>query len=76
MTKPTHISSYAEFEKTLSSNTCVIADFYADWCGPCKAIAPTFEALCAAESKPGKVAFVKVDVDRQQEIARQYSVSA
>ncbi|KAL8386998.1 hypothetical protein RB595_010235 [Gaeumannomyces hyphopodioides] len=49
---------------------------YADWCGPCKMIAPTFESLSTKFSKPNKIAFCKVDVDSQREIAQQYSVSA
>jgi thioredoxin len=76
MSKINHISSSAEFQKLISSNTCVITDFYADWCGPCKAIAPIFEQLATSHSQPGKVAFAKVDVDNQQEIAQKYGVSA
>jgi thiol-disulfide isomerase/thioredoxin len=49
---------------------------YADWCGPCKAIAPTYESLSTKHSKPNKVTFTKVNVDQQQGIARQYGVSA
>jgi len=49
---------------------------YADWCGPCKMIAPTFESLSTKYSKPNKITFCKVDVDSQQEVAQQYSVRA
>lgn len=49
---------------------------YADWCGPCKMIAPTFESLATKYSKPGKIAFCKVNVDSQREIASQYGVRA
>ncbi|KAF2136104.1 uncharacterized protein K452DRAFT_259622 [Aplosporella prunicola CBS 121167] len=76
MSKITHISASPQFKNILSSNTCVVADFYADWCGPCKAIAPIFEQLASAEAKPGRMAFVKVDVDAHQGIAQQYGVSA
>eukprot|EP00308_Calcidiscus_leptoporus_P008267 CAMPEP_0119362584 /NCGR_PEP_ID=MMETSP1334-20130426/9598_1 /TAXON_ID=127549 /ORGANISM="Calcidiscus leptoporus, Strain RCC1130" /LENGTH=848 /DNA_ID=CAMNT_0007377811 /DNA_START=11 /DNA_END=2557 /DNA_ORIENTATION=- len=51
----------------------VIADFYADWCGPCRRIAPAVEAL-SREFK--HVVFVKVDVDRNQEIASRCGVSS
>ncbi|KAF1991542.1 thioredoxin, partial [Aulographum hederae CBS 113979] len=70
------ISSSSHLNTVLSSNIYVIADFYADWCGPCKTIAPIFEQLAAQETKAGKVAFVKIDVDAQQDIAKTYGVSA
>ena len=54
----------------------MVTDFYADWCGPCKAIAPLFEQLARSETKPGKLVFVKVDVDSQQEISRANGVTA
>lgn len=49
---------------------------YADWCGPCKQIAPTFEALSTKFSKPNRITFAKVNVDNQKEIAQMYSVRA
>lgn len=49
---------------------------YADWCGPCKMIAPTFESLSTKYSKPKKITFCKVDVDNQQAVAQMYSVRA
>jgi thioredoxin 1 len=76
MSKINQISSSSQFSKLLSSHTYVITDFYADWCGPCKAIAPIFEQLATSHSQAGKLAFAKVDVDSQQDIARQYGVSA
>ncbi|KAF2089666.1 thioredoxin-domain-containing protein [Saccharata proteae CBS 121410] len=76
MSKITHINSTAQFNTLLSSNTYVVVDFHAQWCGPCKTIAPIFEQLATAEAKPGRIAFAKVDVDSQQGIAQQYGVSA
>ena len=62
-----------EFEtEVLKSNVPVLVDFYADWCGPCHAIAPTIEAL--SNEFEGKVKFVKVDVDANQEIASRYEI--
>lgn len=49
---------------------------YADWCGPCKMIAPTFESLSTKYSKPGKITFCKVNVDNHQSIAQSHGVSA
>jgi thioredoxin 1 len=70
------VTSASHFETLLSSSTYTIVDFYADWCGPCKAIAPVFQTLAEKETKPGKLQFVKVDVDAQQEVAKKYGVSA
>lgn len=46
------------------------------WCGPCKVISPIFEQLAAAESKPGRIVFAKVNVDNQRDVASTYGVSA
>jgi thioredoxin 1 len=70
------VTSSSHFSQLLSQSTYTIVDFYADWCGPCKAIAPVFQGLAEKETKPGKMQFVKVDVDSQQEIAKKYGVSA
>lgn len=70
------VTSDSHFETLLRSSTYTVVDFYADWCGPCKAIAPVFQALAEKETKTGKLQFVKVDVDAQQEIAKKYGVSA
>ncbi|KAK4156757.1 hypothetical protein C8A00DRAFT_12305 [Chaetomidium leptoderma] len=73
---PISITSSAQWRQTLNSHAVVIADFYADWCGPCKMIAPTFESLATKYAKPNKIAFCKIDVDAQGEVAQQYGVRA
>lgn len=70
------ITSTAHFKSTLASSTYTIVDFYATWCGPCKVISPVFEQLAAAETKPGRIVFAKVDVDAQKDIASTYGISA
>ncbi len=50
----------------------VLVDFYADWCGPCKMMAPTFAEL--AEEYDGKLKFAKLDIDKNQQIAVKFSV--
>ncbi|EPS37706.1 hypothetical protein H072_8559 [Dactylellina haptotyla CBS 200.50] len=71
-----HISSSSEFESLLSSTMYVIADFYADWCGPCKAIAPQYEKFAEAASVPGYLAFAKINVDHNNDISAKYGVTA
>ncbi|KAI0172498.1 thioredoxin-domain-containing protein [Hypoxylon sp. FL1284] len=71
-----NISSSNEWQRILGSSTIVVTDFYADWCGPCKMIAPTFESLSTKYSKPGRITFCKVNVDNQQSIAQSHGVSA
>ncbi|GEQ72248.1 hypothetical protein JCM33374_g5935 [Metschnikowia sp. JCM 33374] len=50
-----------------------IVDFYATWCGPCKAIAPIFDALA---QKIPEAEFARVDVDRAEDVAREYGITA
>ncbi|KAI8624942.1 thioredoxin-like protein [Xylariaceae sp. FL1651] len=76
MSATVNVGSPSEWQRILGSSTIVVTDFYADWCGPCKMIAPTFESLSTKYSKPGKITFCKVNVDNQQSIAQSHGVSA
>lgn len=58
--------------EVLRSTIPVLVDFYADWCGPCKIIAPTLDALSAEYA--GKIKFVKVNVDSNQEVSSKYDI--
>ncbi len=61
------------FEKeVLQSELPVLVDFYADWCGPCKMMAPIVEGL--AQNYDGKVKVGKLNIDDEMEIAQQYRV--
>ncbi|GAB0136348.1 hypothetical protein EsDP_00004651 [Epichloe bromicola] len=70
------IKEAGELDALLSSTTHLVVDFYADWCPPCRAIAPVFSKLADAHSKNGQIAFVKVNVDHVQDVAKRYSISA
>ena len=59
-------------EEVLSSNIPVLVDFYADWCGPCKMLAPVIEAL--AGEMEGKVKIGKLNVDDASETAQKYGI--
>ncbi len=62
-----------DFEKTITDNNLVFVDFWATWCGPCRAFGPTFEA--ASEENPG-IVFGKVDIDANQDLASAAGIQA
>ncbi|RYO82824.1 hypothetical protein DL766_006242 [Monosporascus sp. MC13-8B] len=76
MSATVNVASESQWRGILGSSAITVADFYADWCGPCKMIAPTFESLSTKYSKPGKITFCKVDVDNQQAVASSHQVTA
>ena len=58
-------------ESTIEDNDIVIVDFWAEWCGPCKSFAPTFEK--ASEEHPD-IVFAKVDTEAEQELAGAFGI--
>jgi thioredoxin 1 len=62
-----------DFEReVLQSDKLVVVDFWAEWCGPCKMIAPLLDEI--ARELPEKVKIVKVNVDQEQQLAQQYGI--
>jgi len=63
--------SAANFDQVLEDNDIVLLDFWASWCGPCRAFGPIFEK--AAEKHPD-IAFAKVNTEEQQELAGKFGI--
>src|ERR1700755_1481942 len=61
-------------EQVLKSTTPVLVDFWAEWCGPCKMIAPILDEL--SDEYAGKITIGKVNIDDQQTLATEYGVRA
>lgn len=67
-----HLAGREFQSEIINSDIPVFVDFYADWCYPCRMIAPTIEKL--SKDYTGRVKFVKVDVDENPAIAGRYNV--
>ncbi|KAI8892758.1 thioredoxin-like protein [Globomyces pollinis-pini] len=67
------IQSMSEFQKYTGSSKLTVVDFYADWCGPCKAIAPRFEQM---SNQYPNVQFLKVNVDNVSDVSASCQIRA
>ena len=59
-------------QEVLDSETPVLVDFWAEWCGPCHAVAPILDRI--VEEREGELKLAKVNIDEEQELARRYGI--
>ena len=69
-----NITSLNFENEVLNADKPVLLDFYADWCGPCKMLAPVLHEI--AEENAGTLKVGKINVDEQMELARRFQVSS
>lgn len=62
----------AAFRAAMEEKKTLVVDFWATWCGPCRMLAPVMEKL--SEEFEGQAEFVKIDVDDNPDLAREYSI--
>lgn len=71
-TLPVEVSDQDFEQQVLKADQPVLVDFWAEWCGPCRALGPVIESL--AGQYAGKVRVAKVDVDANQQVAAKYGI--
>ncbi|MFB4306007.1 thioredoxin [Actinomadura sp. GTD37] len=72
MTAPITVTDATFADEVLKSDTPVLVDFWADWCGPCRMIAPVLEQI--AQEQDGKIRIAKIDYDANPQTPNKYGV--
>ncbi len=62
------------FDEEIKKSTSILVDFFAPWCGPCKALSPVLEAI--SEELKGKIIIGKIDVDVSPKLAQKFNISS
>ena len=66
------VNDMGSFNEIINSSTPILVDFYADWCAPCKMMAPILHQV--SKDMEGKVRVIKVDVDKNEDASRKYQI--
>ncbi|MEO7147603.1 MAG: thioredoxin [Terrimesophilobacter sp.] len=74
MSKATDVTDATFEAEVLNSATPVLVDFWAEWCGPCRAVSPILDQI--AEEHGDKIRLVKVDVDANPQTAMKYQITS
>ena len=61
-------------QEVVDSDKAVLVDFWAEWCGPCHAVAPVLDRI--AQERAGELKLVKVNIDEEQELAQRFGVAS